>query len=328
MKKSAIILLNMGGPDSLDAVEPFLFNLFSDRDIFRFPFAQKWFARMISKKRAPKVIKRYEQIGGKSPINEWTEMQRAMLEKAIQIEIPQCDVYTGMRYWKPLIQQAAERVTARSYDQIVLLPLYPHYSITTTGSAFNKWKRTFPGNQIEQFFVHSYHDHPKYIKAINERIDEALRLFTQEKREHIQILFSAHGTPISLEKKGDPYSAQIKKTVSLVVESRGHSNAHHLCFQSRVGPVKWLGPSTTETIKALAGQGKKHLLIVPISFVSDHIETLHELNIEYRHLAENHGIKSYEVMEGLNDSKTFIEALKDIALKTVKSEQSGVNSKK
>ncbi len=319
MKKDAIILLNMGGPDSLDAVQPFLFNLFCDHDIFRFPFAQKCLARVISRRRAPKVIEKYKAIGGKSPINEWTEIQRIMLEKKVQKQMPLCDVYVGMRYWRPMIRKTAEAAAHENYDHVILLPLYPHYSVTTTGSAFNEWKRSFTNQRAKQTYVQEYHDHPEYIKALNERIVAAIQQFPEKKRHDVQILFSAHGTPASMEKKGDPYSTQIKKTVSLVMKARGHSHGHHLCFQSRVGPVKWLGPSTVNTIKSLAGQNKKNLLVVPISFVSDHLETLHEIGMEYRHLAETQGIENFVVMKGLNNSQTFINALNDIALKALKS---------
>ncbi|MDX9787831.1 MAG: ferrochelatase [Desulfobacterales bacterium] len=318
MNAYAVVLMNLGGPDSLESVEPFLCHLFSDPDIFRIPFGQRLFAKFISKRRAPKVMARYRQIGGKSPINEWTEAQRRLLQEALQVENPGARVYTAMRYWHPFIHETAEKVAADRFEKIVLLPLYPHYSITTTGSAFNEWKRVYSGDVAALNYVSDYFDHPQYIAAINERIDETIQTFPEAARGEIQIVFSAHGTPVRFVKEGDPYSRQIQKTVDGVMTARRHSHPHHLCFQSRVGPVKWLEPSTEKMIEKLATQGNKHLLIVPVSFVSDHIETLFELNVEYREVAERLGIETYRVMTGLNASTTFIAALKDIVLATIK----------
>lgn len=314
MSKTAVVLLNLGGPDSLEAVEPFLFNLFSDRDIFKLPFQSK-LAAFIAKKRAPKVIAEYEQIGGKSPIGEWTEIQRKMLEDNLRKDDNNTDVYIAMRYWKPLTDETAALVSKKNYDKIILLPLYPHFSVSTTGSSFNEWKRWFPQNENNTIYVNNYFDHPGYIKAINEKIDEGLLLFPENIRKEVQLVFSAHGTPVSYVKKGDPYSQHIKKTIELVMEQRNFSNPHHECFQSKVGPAKWLEPATDTMIKELAEKGKKHLLIIPISFVSDHVETLFELGIEYKHLADKAGIETYIVMPGLNDSKTFVNALTDIVNK-------------
>jgi protoporphyrin/coproporphyrin ferrochelatase len=314
MDPYTVVLFNLGGPDCLDAVEPFLFNLFSDHDIFRIPFGQRMIAGLISRRRAPKVRERYREIGGKSPINDWTEIQRTMLQEALDREAPGGRVYAAMRYWHPLIAEIGERLRPERPQQIVLLPLYPHYSVTTTGSAFNEWKRVFPRDCGDQRYVQAYFDHPKYIAAVNERIDGAMLRFSEEVRGDVRIVFSAHGTPVKFERQGDPYRYQIEQTVGNVMEARGFSHVHHLCYQSRVGPVKWLGPSVSDTIKMLAGTGQSQVLMVPISFVSDHIETLYELDIEYRALAEGLGVKHYRVTEGLNGSRAFIEALKEVAL--------------
>lgn len=318
MKKSAVVLFNLGGPDSLEAVEPFLFNLFCDPDIFNIPFGQKLLARMISRRRAPKVQERYRRIGGNSPINSWTEKQRSKLEAALRQEGRDVTVRTAMRYWHPLIQKVADDLSGQDYKRIVLLPLFPQYSRTTTGSAFNEWKRVLRGNPDCLYYVSSYHDHPAYIAAVNERIDEAIGRFPEEVRGNIRILFSAHGIPERLVKKGDPYSRQVQETVQAIMAARHFPHPHHLCFQSRVGPVKWLSPSTEETIRRLGAENRKHLLVVPISFVSDHIETLYELDVEYREVAEAAGIENFIVIRGLNDSATFIGALKDIAVKALK----------
>ncbi len=321
MTRYAVVLLNLGGPDSLDAVGPFLRNLFSDHDIFKIPFGQKTFAKLISRLRAPKVIERYKKIGGKSPLNRWTAAQGEMLQAALEKDVKGIEVHIAMRYWKPEIKDVAVRLSKADVERIVLLPLYPHYSITTTGSSFNEWHRNYTGDPGRLVLVDQYCENKKYIQAINQRIDETLSGFPEDVRADVQIVFSAHGTPERMVKKGDPYSAQIKKTIEQVMAKRHFSHAHHLCFQSKVGPLAWLKPSTAETLIALAQQSKKQILIVPISFVSDHIETLFELNIEYRKIALEAGIENYVVMRGLNDSEAFIAALKEITMKALNIEQ-------
>lgn len=310
MSRFAVLLFNLGGPDSIQAVQPFLENLFNDPDIFKLPF-QKIFARFISKKRAPKVIEEYKLIGGKSPIGKWTEIQRNQLQNILSAK-NDVEVFTAMRYWNPLTNEAANKISEKQYDKILLLPLYPHFSISTTGSSFNEWKRHYK-KPTPQILVDEYCEHPKYIEAINQRIDEALELFPPKKTNNVHLVFSAHGTPVSYVKEGDPYSSQIKKTVEAVMKLRNNSHKHSLCFQSKVGPMKWLEPATDDMIRSLSDSGEKNLLIIPISFVSDHIETLFELGIEYKHVADECGIENYVVMKGLNDSQIFIEALAEIA---------------
>ena len=312
MKKTAVVLLNLGGPDSLEAVEPFLFNLFCDRDIFKLPF-QKTLAKFIANKRAPKVQEEYKLIGGKSPIGEWTEIQRKKLEEKLRAVNPDVDVLVAMRYWHPLTNEVAAKIQNKNYEKIILLPLYPQFSVSTTGSSFNEWKRNYQNNGAEVIYINDYFENETYAKAINERIDETLLKFPEEIRKDVQLVFSAHGTPVSYVKKGDPYSHQIKKTIELVMIQRNFDHEYHECFQSKVGPAKWLEPATDDMIKELATNGKKHLLIIPISFVSDHIETSFELDIEYRHVADEAGIENYIVMTGLNDSETFVNALFEIA---------------
>lgn len=317
MPKIAVVLLNLGGPDSLDAVQPFLENLFNDPDIFKLPF-QKSLARYISKKRAPKVRKEYELIGGKSPINDWTEKQRSMLENKLRNSENQIDVLVAMRYWKPLTHEVVTKVETGNYDKVIMLPLYPHFSVSTTGSSINEWKRFYKGDESKVIYINSYQTHPLYLKAINERIDETLFRFPEGVRKDVQLVFSAHGTPVSYVKKGDPYSFQIKETIEGVMKLRNYSHHHHLCFQSKVGPAKWLEPATDKMIEELASKGRKHLLIIPVSFVSDHVETSFELDIEYRHVADKAGIENYIVMTGLNDSQSFIDALYEIVSERLK----------
>lgn len=314
--KTAVVLFNLGGPDSLEAVEPFLKNLFSDTDIFNLPF-QDFMAKFIAARRAPKVVEEYKLIGGKSPIGYWTELQRKMLEEAIRKTEPQVDVFTAMRYWHPLTEAIAIEIAEKGYERVVLLPLYPHFSSSTTGSSFNEWARTFKNSAARVIPINDYFDNETYIRAINKRIDEALLKFPESIRKDVELVFSAHGTPVSYVKRGDPYSHQIKKTVELVMKSRNNSHAFHECFQSKVGPIKWLEPSTDKKIAELAAMGKKHLLLIPISFVSDHVETLYELGIQYKETADKSGIENYVVMTGLNDSPIFIDALCEVVLKNI-----------
>lgn len=322
MRNIGVILFNLGGPDSLDAIEPFLYNLFSDPDIFKIPVGQKLFAKIISSRRAPKVQEEYKLIGGKSPINEWTEVQRKNLENVLnENSKDKFTVITAMRYWKPLIRDVAKEKSLDAFDKIVMLPLYPHYSITTTGSSFNEWNLFYKGDKSKLIYINDYPVNSFYIKAINQRIDETLLKFPEPIRDQVQLVFSAHGTPVSLVKKGDPYNEHIKQTVNAVMDERRNSHDHHLCYQSKVGPVKWLEPATDTMIEKLSNEGKKHLLIIPISFVSDHVETLFELDIEYRHIADECKIENYIVMEGLNNSQLFIEALIEETMKVVENEK-------
>lgn len=307
-KKIAVVLMNLGGPDSLDAVQPFLQNLFSDPDIFKIPLVQKPLAKFISKKRAPKVIEEYKLIGGRSPIGYWTELQRKMLEERLNSNELIFKVFVAMRYWKPLTSEVIQEIEKEYFEKIVLLPLYPQYSISTTGSSINEWKRLYKGPNEKLIVINNFYQNENYLKAINERIDQALNSFECNKDE-IYFLFSAHGVPVSYIKKGDPYQKEIEETVQLVMSKRNFSNSYTLAYQSKVGPMKWLEPSTASEIEKLIQSGIKNLLVIPIAFVSDHIETLYELDIEYRKIAEGAGAEKYVVMKGLNDSRLFIEAL-------------------
>jgi ferrochelatase len=315
--KSAVVLFNLGGPDSLEAVQPFLENLFNDPDIFKLPF-QKTLAKYISKKRAPKVQEEYKLIGGKSPLGMWTGKQRKMLQNKFLLYGYNVDVFVAMRYWNPLTEETVLEVEKNDYEKIILLPLYPHYSISTTGSSFNEWKRYYKGDSSKLIYIDNYYNHPIYLKALNERISEALQKFPENIRNEVQLVFSAHGTPVSYLKKGDPYSGQITDTIEAVMKLRNNDHEYHLCFQSKVGPAKWLEPATDKMIEELAGKGKKNILIIPVSFVSDHIETLYELDIEYRHVAEKAGIQNYIVTEGLNDLQFFVDALYDLVTERMK----------
>lgn len=307
----------MGGPDSLESIEPFLYNLFQDPDIFKIPFGQKVFAKFISKLRAPKVAEQYKQIGGKSPQNEHTEKQRKLLEESLRNANINADVHIAMRYWKPLTAETVKIVEQNNYSKIILLPLYPHFCSVTSGSSFNEWRRKYKDDYNNIVEINNFYNKKKYIEAVNLRIDEALQSFPDTEKNNIELLFSVHSVPQSLINKGDPYQFQVLETIRSVMELRINSEKYHVSYQSKVGPVKWLAPATQDKIRELGENGIKNLLVVPISFVSDHIETLYELNIEYRKVAEENNIINYKVMTGLNDSSKFIELLHDLVLKEI-----------
>lgn len=314
--KTAVLLLQMGGPDSLEAVEPFLYNLFSDRDIIKIgpAFLQPFIARMIVKRRAPKSAANYRDIGGKSPLRELTEQQAAELEKALGDRY-RC--FVAMRYWHPFTEEALTAIRQEEIGRIIALSLYPHYSRATSGSSFNELEKCLAGSKIrpEISYIRQFFDHPLYIQALSEKIEQGLSGFPD--RTNVQLFFSAHSLPQSFIEEGDPYLDHIQTTVRLIME-RFEGIAHHLAFQSRAGPVKWLEPSTGDKLKELAALGHSEVLMVPLSFVSDHIETLHEIDIEYREEAHNLGITNFRRMESLNSSATFIQCLAELVLSAEK----------
>jgi len=314
--KTAVLLLQMGGPDSLEAVEPFLYNLFSDRDIIKIgpAFLQPFIARMIVKRRAPKSAANYRDIGGKSPLRELTEQQAAELEKALGDRY-RC--FVAMRYWHPFTEEALTAIRQEEIGRIIALSLYPHYSRATSGSSFNELEKCLAGSKFrpEISYIRQFFDHPLYIQALSEKIEQGLSGFPD--RTNVQLFFSAHSLPQSFIEEGDPYLDHIQTTVRLVME-RFEGIAHHLAFQSRAGPVKWLEPSTGDKLKDLAALGHSEVLMVPLSFVSDHIETLHEIDIEYRVEAHNLGITNFRRMESLNSSATFIQCLAELVLSAEK----------
>lgn len=316
-EKIAVVLFQLGGPDSLEAVQPFLTNLFLDPDIIDFPMAgiaRGPLARYIASRRTKKVSEKYREIGGKSPISELTQQQAKALEAELRSDTD-ATVFVAMRYWHPMTEAVVRQLMKEQYDRIVLLPLYPQYSKTTTSSSLNEWTRwcsKLGMNHVPQNVVDHFYDHRLYIDAVIERVNQTLKKFPDVPQEHPTLLFSAHGIPMSVIQSGDPYENQIKKTVELVLNRGGWNLPHTLCFQSKVGPGRWLRPSLDETIRALGIQGVKTVLVIPIAFVSDHIETLHEIDIEARELAEKVGITHFAMMPGLNSHPKFIQALADL----------------
>jgi len=324
-KRIGIVLFQLGGPDSLDSVEPFLRNLFLDPDIIPLGplnFVRGPLARYIAKKRCIPVAQRYGMIGKRSPIGILTERQRVRLVKALEPYIDPVAV-TAMRYWHPLTEEAvAEIRKAKGLDELVLLPLYPHYSYATTLSSLKEWRRVYgePVDDLPERTVEYFYDHPFYIQALIKNIGKILRHFPDSSRVHL--VFSAHGLPMSLVEKGDPYPKHIEETVRLVCRQGaeqypGWPKTHLLCYQSRVGPAKWLEPSFVGTLERLGHEGVKEMLVVPISFVTEHIETLHEVNIDGRADAWKSGIERFRMMPAVGDGPLFIEALKDLVLRAV-----------
>jgi ferrochelatase len=315
-KKIAVVLFQLGGPDSQAAVEPFLYNLFRDPDIINFPgsfLARKPLAKLISSTRLKTVRQKYAQIGGGSPIRRLTEQQARALEAALRPHLS-ARVIVAMRYWRPSTEEAIASLEGAPFDELVLLPLYPHYSFATTASSLKEWNRLHkpkvPVQVIDHFF-----DHPDYIAGIVERTNSILRQLPRP--DDVHLVFSAHGLPMALVEKGDPYPQHIEATVRLVRELGAWPNPHVLCFQSRVGPQKWLQPSLTGTIEKMAREGVRRMLVIPISFLTEHIETLHEINIEAREQAESLGIGDFHMMPALNDSPLLIRALADLVLRAV-----------
>lgn len=312
-----MVLFQLGGPDTLEAIEPFLYNLFSDPDIIDFPFARigrKPLAKLISTTRAKKVQHHYSVIGGGSPIRHFTEQQAGALENHLADMGINARCFVAMRYWHPFTREAIEEIRAAQCDELVLLPLYPHYSSTTTGSSFKEWNRLFredlPVHRIESF----YHNE-LYLSAVAEKIAEMLACFPEPDR--VELVFSAHGVPMSVIEKGDPYQRQVEQTVKLLLSRDGWPNRHRLCYQSKVGASKWLQPSLRATLRKLAAERVREVLIVPISFVSDHVETLGEIAHEARREAKHLGIERFEMTSGLNDSPTFIAALADLVMTAI-----------
>jgi ferrochelatase len=324
-KKVGIVMFQLGGPDSLEAVEPFLLNLFLDPDIIPMGplgFLRRPLAKLISSRRSIPVRGKYAEIGGRSPIGTLTERQRGALVQALSNEIDPAAVI-AMRYWHPLTAEAIEALRkAGPVDEIVLLPLYPQFSYATTLSSLKEWRRVYgqPKGGPPLRTVSQFYDHALYIQAIAQRIGSVLRQFMDSSRIHL--VFSAHGLPMSLVEKGDPYPRQIEATVRMVCEEGRKQfpswpQTHLLCYQSRVGPSKWLQPPLTGTIERLGTAGVKEMLVVPISFVTEHIETLHEINIEAREEAKKFGVEVFRMMPAVGDSPLFIAALKDLVLRAV-----------
>ena len=312
---TGVLLLNMGGPEKPQDIRPFLYNIFSDREIIRLgpPFLQKPLAWFIAKRRAPKSEATYGRIGGGSPISRITRDQQRALQKRLSEE-GNFEVATAMRYWHPTTREALKSLREKRIDRLVALSLYPHYSCATSGSSLNELKRCLLDQPLGEELVEigSWPDHPGYIRCLAAKITEGLQRFGSD---HVELVYSAHSLPVSFIEEGDPYVDHLQSTITAVEKQTGVKG--RICYQSRSGPVEWLSPSTPDTIRALGEEGCMNILMVPISFVSDHVETLVEIKMEYKELAGECGIR-LETTESFNDDPDFIEALKDIVLQALK----------
>ncbi len=349
-KRIGVVLMNLGGPTGEYAVRPFLYNLFRDEDIIKMGGGkfQDFFANVISKFRAPGVQEDYEKINGCSrgcmgnkhclnrknsvvstccsPINSLTENQRRGLEKRLKEILPDrfVKVYTCMRYWLPSAETTMEDMIEDGITHTVMVPLYPQFSWTTTGSSYRDWETRRDGKfgrktPWKEFHVKNYHRNPDYLKAVNDRIDQALDEMDEETRKKTHLIFSAHGTPMLEVKSGDPYTIEIKETMEAIMDLRGRNEEYWLGFQSKVGPQKWTQPNTADLVERHLQYGIKNFLMIPIAFVTDHIETLYELNIELKEDLKEAGyeFENIAVMPGINDHPSYIQALADEVLKKI-----------
>ena len=312
--KKAIILFNLGGPDSLDAVEPFLFNLFNDPAIISLPVLLRYpLAKFISKRRTPVAKAIYAEMGGKSPILEETQTQAEAIEKTLQNEVDEYKCFIVMRCWNPRASETIKRVKRFNPHQIILLPLYPQYSNATSGSSINEWMEICKKEELstETKVICCYPTEKDFILSYANLIKEKIDL---KKLNEITLIFSAHGLPENKIKKGDPYQWQVEQSVKELVNKLSIKNLNFiLSYQSRVGPLKWIGPSTENVIKDEAKKNKI-IIVVPVAFVSEHSETLVELDIEYKKLAEDNGSKDYIRVPAVTANKDFINSLKSSIL--------------
>lgn len=325
MSRTAVVLLNLGGPDRPEAVEPFLFNLFFDPAIIRLPTPLRWLlARLISRRRAPVAREIYHQMGGGSPIVANTEAQAAALADALQARpgIGEVRVFIAMRYWPPRAEAAARAVAAFAPDQVVLLPLYPQYSTTTTASSLREWEREAraAGLAAPTRAICCYPEEEGFIEAVAEGVRAALRDLDGPLPP--RVLFSAHGLPKKIVEQGDPYQWQVEQSVAAAVRRLGAMNPDwinldwRICYQSRVGPLEWIGPATDHEIEKAAREGRP-TVVVPIAFVSEHSETLVELDIEYRRLAARHGAPAYVRVATVGTAAPFVAGLAGLVVRAL-----------
>ncbi len=311
----ALVTLNMGGPDCLDAVEPYIRNILSDRSVIRLPFgawAQGWFARRIAARRAPRVRRQYATLGGRSPLIEITLEQTRLLCAELGRRGIVAAPFVAMRYWHPTTDEAVAAIRAGGFDTVVALSLYPHACSATTGSSFLALGRAlaeaFPTEPPRRVDIESFATDTGYVQALAGTVRAGLAQYPPERQANVVVLFSAHGVPISLVRRGDPYVDQVRATVAAVRAALPPLDAE-LAFQSRAGPVRWVGPETSATLQRLGAAGRRDVLVVPVSFVSDHLETLHELDIELAAEAAAWGISGFVRAPALNTRPDFIAAL-------------------
>ncbi|AFY40785.1 ferrochelatase [Nostoc sp. PCC 7107] len=322
MGRVGVLLLNLGGPDKLEDVGPFLYNLFSDPEIIRLPFRwlQRPLAWFIASRRVKTSQANYKQIGGGSPLRRITEAQGEALKEQLSDLGQEANIYVGMRYWHPYTEEAIALLTQDDIEKLVILPLYPQFSISTSGSSFRLleklWREDPKLQPLEYTVIPSWYKQPNYLQAMAQLIAQEIDQCPHP--DDVHIFFSAHGVPKSyVEEAGDPYQQEIEECTYLIMQTLNRPNAHTLAYQSRVGPVEWLQPYTEDALKELGAQGVKDIVVVPISFVSEHIETLQEIDIEYREIAEEAGIHNFRRAPAPNTHPVFIRALADLVIEAL-----------
>lgn len=315
MSRIAVVVFNLGGPDSLEAVRPFLKNLFSDPMILRVPgVLRKALAALISRRRAPVARANYEKIGGRSPILSETRKQAVALQNALSGEKETYRVFVSMRYWHPVAEETVVEVVRWKPDRVLLLPLYPQFSATTTESFLRVWKRAEQGNDFDTHFVCCWPELDGFVRSVANGVASAVERLPAGIR--FRVLFSAHGLPQKFVDGGDPYEAQIRRSVDAVARRlslRGSDYA--ICYQSRVGRMEWLRPYAEDEIRRAGAEGVA-LVVVPIAFVSEHSETLVELDMDYAELAASSGVPSYERVRTVGDDPSFITDLAELVRRT------------
>jgi ferrochelatase len=312
-----VVALNLGGPDSLEAVEPFLRNLFADPEVIQLGWArflQPLLSRFIARRRAPFSRAAYAQIGGRSPIREESQAQAAAIAAAMTAKGLPARPYVAMGCWHPFSHEAVASMRADGITRVVAVPLYPHYSRSTTGSSFHALDQAAAGTGLEIVRVERYPDAPGYLEALCERVRQAEATLPDPARDEAPVLFSAHGLPESYIRRGDPYLDDIRITVAAATRRLGLGPRAQLCFQSRLGRQKWLGPYTEEAIDRLAEAGHSAVLICPVAFTGEHIETLQEIDILDRERAAALGITQFARARTVGCHPAFIDALADLAV--------------
>ncbi|MFH1765554.1 MAG: ferrochelatase [Gemmatimonadota bacterium] len=322
---TGIVLLNLGGPKNLDEVGPFLLGLFQDREIIQLPF-QKWLGPFIAKRRTPKVQRLYEGIGGGSPILDWTNVQgQGMVDRLDRLspETAPHTFYVAFRYIDPFSEDALKQMKADGVKRAIAFTQYQHFSCATTGSSLNElWRaagRLRMANEFQWSVIDRWPTHPSFIRAMVKTVQDGLGQFREDEQDDVLLMFSAHSLPLSIIDRGDPYPQEVGASVHEVLKAGGFKNQFVLCYQSEVGPVPWLGPSTEHVIRELGAKGRKRILVVGIAFTSDHIETLSEIDIEYAHLARSVGITEFRRAPAFNGEPLFQDALAEIVLDHLRS---------
>lgn len=316
-KRVAIVLQNLGAPDSLEAVRPFLYNLFSDPAILAYPCPFRQFlAWIIARLRYKKAGQIYARMGGASPLLGNTQIQAEALKAELEGSLPENEVgvFIAMRYWHPFTQEAAQNIEKFNPDHVIVLPLYPQFSTTTSGSSIAIWQKVF-GEKVKSSTICCYPKNPGFIKAYQDLIAEEIAKVLPE--IPLRLLFSAHGLPQKIIDQGDPYAFQVKQTVEAVMAGYLTGYDYQICYQSRVGPLQWLGPSLDQAIKKAAND-KKGVILVPISFVSEHSETLVELDIDFKARAKDLKLPYYGRVPTVSDHPDFIKGLAEMVLHSVK----------